>query len=104
MEQATAAAQTNDQAAAKPLLRGLSLTRELISKLEQSDLPAIEKADLLASLRTKQEQFEQAANLALGLDLGAGPGTPDGRPMAETFTPAKATCWRQSSPQGSRFC
>ena len=40
---------------------------------------------MLANLRTKQEQFEEAANLALGLDLGVGPGTPDGRPMAAAF-------------------
>jgi LmbE family N-acetylglucosaminyl deacetylase len=85
VEEATTAAQINDHAAAKPLLHGLNLTRELVNKVEQSDLPAIEKADLLASLRTKQEQFEQAANLSLGLDLGVGPGTPDGRPMAETL-------------------
>ena len=88
VEEATTTAQTNDQAAAKPLLHGLSLMRELVSKVEQSDLPAAEKADLLASLRTKQEQFEQAANLALGLNLGVGPGTPDGRPMAETLPTA----------------
>ena len=83
---ASAAAEKNSQAAAKPLLTGLSLTRALISKVESSELSAVEKADLLADLRTKQEQFEQAANLALGLDLGVGPGTPDGRPMAETFS------------------
>jgi len=83
---ASAAAERNSQAAAKPLLAGLSLTRALISKVEISELSAVEKADLLADLRTKQEQFEQAANLALGLDLGVGPGTPDGRPMAETFS------------------
>ena len=88
VDEAATAAQTNDQAAGKPLLRGLNLTRALVSKLEQSDLPAAEKADLLASLRTKQEQFEQAANLALSVDLGVGPGTPDGRPMAEAFPTA----------------
>jgi LmbE family N-acetylglucosaminyl deacetylase len=88
VDEATTAAQTNGQSAGKPLLHGLNLTRALLSKLEQSDLPPAGKADLLASLRTKQEQFEQAANLALGLDLGVGPGTPDGRPMAETFPTA----------------
>jgi LmbE family N-acetylglucosaminyl deacetylase len=88
VEEAATAAQTNDQSAGKPLLHGLNLTRTLISKVQQSDLPAAGKADLLVSLRTKQEQFEQAANLALGLDLGVGPGTPDGRPMAETLLTA----------------
>ena len=65
--------------------RGLATTRELISKVEASSLSAVEKADLLVELRTKQQQFEQAANLAYSLDLGIGPGTPDGRPMAEEF-------------------
>jgi LmbE family N-acetylglucosaminyl deacetylase len=88
VDEATTAVQANDQTATKPLLHGLTLTREVIAKVERSDLPAAEKADLLASLRTKQEQFEQAANLALGLDLGVGPGTPDGRPMAEPFPTA----------------
>ncbi len=82
------AAQTNPQAAAKPLLHGLNLTRALIGKVGQSELSAAEKADLLASLHSKAEQFEKAANLALGIDLGVGPGTPDGRPMAEAFPTA----------------
>ncbi len=84
--EASAAAEKDSQAAAKPLLAGLTLTRALIAKVASSELPAIEKADLLANLHTKEEQFEQAANLALDLDLGVGPGTPDGRPMAETFS------------------
>lgn len=83
---ASAAAEKNSQAAAEPLLTGLSLTRALASKVESAELSGIEKADLLADLRTKQEQFELASNLALGLDLGVGPGTPDGRPLAETFS------------------
>ena len=75
-------------AAGKPLLAGLSLTRELIARVESSGLTAGEKADLLVDLRTKQRQFEQAANLAYSLDIGIGPGTPDGRPMAEEFETA----------------
>src|SRR5271165_4897991 len=86
VDEATAAANKNDQAAGKPLLHGLSLTRALITEVEGSGLSAIERADLLAELHTKEEQFQEAANLALGLDLGVGPGTPDGLPMAETFS------------------
>ena len=85
VDEATTASDKIDNSAAKPLLQGLNLTRGLITKIEASGLTAIEKADLLVELRTKAEQFEQAANLALGLDLGIGPGTPDGRPMAEMF-------------------
>ena len=86
VDEAAAAAEKNDVEAGKSLLRGLNLTRALISRVGQSELSAVAKADLLADLRTKQEQFEAAANLALSLDLGVGPGTPDGRPMAETFS------------------
>ena len=85
VDEASAAAEQNPQSAGKPLLRGLNLTRTLIRKIESSSLPALEKADLLADLRTKEQQFEQAANLAYTAELGIGPGTPDGRPMAEQF-------------------
>ena len=86
IDDATTDADKSPQAAAVPLLRGLVLTNKLIDKVESSSLSAINKADLLAALRTKQEQFERAANLALGLELSAGPGTPDGRPLAEEFS------------------
>jgi hypothetical protein len=85
VDEATAAVDKNPQAAGKPLLAGLNKTRELISKIDASSLSLATKADLLVALRTKQQQFEQAANLAYSLDLGIGPGTPDGRPMAEEF-------------------
>jgi LmbE family N-acetylglucosaminyl deacetylase len=85
VDEASAAADKSPESAAPSLLRGLRMTRELIAKVESSQLSAIEKADLLVALRAKQEQFQRAANLALGLELGAGPGTPDGRPMAEQF-------------------
>ncbi|MGA2904347.1 MAG: PIG-L family deacetylase [Candidatus Korobacteraceae bacterium] len=82
---ATADADQDPQSAGAPLLRGLELTRALIGKVDASKLSGAEKADLLASLRTKEQEFEQAANLALRIDLELGPGTPDGRPMAATF-------------------
>ena len=85
IDEATTAADQSPQAAATPLLRGLALTRDLIPKVESSQLTASEKADLLAELRTKQQQLEHGINLALDLELSAGPGTPDGRPMAEEF-------------------
>ncbi len=85
IDEATSAVDKSPQAAATPLLRGLALTRNLITKVEAADLSALEKTGLLVELRTKQQQFEHAANLALGLELSAGPGTPDGRPLAEEF-------------------
>jgi LmbE family N-acetylglucosaminyl deacetylase len=85
VDEATEAADKDQQAAGGALLQGLDLMRALIKRVEASQLSAAEKADLLASLRTKEEQFEEAANLALGMDLQLGPGTPDGRPMAAKF-------------------
>ena len=86
VDAATSAADKDPQSAGAPLLKGLGLTRALIARVEASKLTGAEKADLLANLRTKQHQFEQAANLALGMELEIGPGTPDGRPMAATFS------------------
>ena len=88
VEEASALVDKTPQSAGKPLLHGLSLTRGLIGKVETSGLAGAEKADLLANLHTKEQQFEQAANLAYGLEMGIGPGTPDGRPMAEEFNTA----------------
>ncbi len=85
VDEATEAADKDQQAAGGALLQGLDRTRALIKRVEASQLSAAGKADLLASLRTKEHQFEEAANLALGTDLQLGPGTPDGRPLAAKF-------------------
>ena len=88
VDDASAAAEKSPQDAGKPLLAGLDVTRDLITRVESSVLSAAEKADLLVDLRSKESQFERAANLAYSLDMGIGPGTPDGRPMAEEFDTA----------------
>ena len=86
VDDATSAADRDPQSAGAPLLHGVKLTHALIAQVEGSKLPALEKADLLVNLRTKEQEFEAAANLAFGIDLQIGPGTPDGRPMATTFS------------------
>src|SRR6516162_624381 len=85
IDDAISAAERNPESAGKALLQGLNLTRSLVAKIEASSLSDAAKADLLVDLRTKQQQFEKAANLAYSIGLGVGPGTPDGRPMAEEF-------------------
>jgi LmbE family N-acetylglucosaminyl deacetylase len=102
VDEATAAVEKNAQSA-KPLLQGRNLSRSLIKRIEGSQLTAMEKADLLVELRTKQEQFQQAANLALGLDLSVGPGTPDGRPMAETFATSDGDVLAAAITAGKSF-
>ena len=85
VDEASAKVEQNPQSAGKPLLHGLDLTRAAIGKIEASSLSQAEKADMLANLRTKEQEFEQAENLAYAVEMGIGPGTPDGRPMAEEF-------------------
>lgn len=71
----------NPGATAQPLLLGYMGTMKLVKQVEDSSLSAAAKADLLVSLRTKQKQFEQAANEALGIYFEATvdpPGPPPG--------------------------
>ncbi|HEV2960920.1 MAG TPA: NEW3 domain-containing protein [Candidatus Angelobacter sp.] len=78
---------------AAPLLAGLAETNKLLQQVEESQLSPTAKAELLPSLRTKREQFELAANEALGVyfDVSADvPGPPPGPSyfprMEQTFT------------------
>ncbi len=58
----------SDPAASAPaLLAGREEAENLIKQVEQSQLSEIDKAALLPSLRAKLEQFQQAANEALGI-------------------------------------
>ena len=55
--------------AGAPLIEGLKLTRDLIKQVDQSELTPAEKLELMVNLKTKEKQFERAANLALGVLL-----------------------------------
>ena len=89
VDEATNAASKDPQSAGAPLLAGLKLTRELVARIQASGLSVMDKADLLVNLQTKEEKFEEAANLAFGIELAIGPGTPDGRPLAASFPTAE---------------
>lgn len=71
-----------DPAACAPaLLAGRDETEKLIKQVEESQLSASDKAELLPSLQTKLEQFEDAASEALGIDFEVTvdpPGAPAG--------------------------
>ena len=72
VDDATKAAATTPGSAAPPLLDGYQTTSDLIAKTSKADhLSADARATLLADLRTKQQQFEAAANFALGMDITA---------------------------------
>jgi LmbE family N-acetylglucosaminyl deacetylase len=57
----------NPSACVSPLLAGRDETEKLIHQLEDSQLAAAAKDELLTTLRTKLDQFQQAANEALGI-------------------------------------
>jgi LmbE family N-acetylglucosaminyl deacetylase len=69
--------ETDSSQAAQPLLQALAADTDLIQHIEQEKaLNTAAKSDLLLQLRTKQEQLQEAANLALKLGLTAGVETP----------------------------
>ena len=56
--------------AAMPLLQGFRDVNALIARIvAEKNLAEIERRELLGNLRLKRDQFEEAANLALGLTL-----------------------------------
>ena len=60
------------EGAAEPLLDGLQAVSALIGRVvAEKQLAEIERRELLGHLREKQQQFEQAANLALGIRVSA---------------------------------
>ena len=68
-------------ACAPPLLAGRAETEALVHQVESSQLSAEAKAALLPSLRTKLEQFQQAANESMGVFFEVSvdqPGPPPG--------------------------
>src|SRR5262249_26267177 len=64
------------------LLEGLKPVRGLISRIEASPVSPAAKADLLTVLRSKREQFREAANLALGVELDVSVDAPARRRQA----------------------
>lgn len=77
-EAAQAASPRDTSPAAASLIEGLRATRDLIAKVQQSQLTPAEKLELLTNLDTKQAQFERAANLALGVLLTLSVDPPAG--------------------------
>ena len=71
VDEASEAAKKSQEAAAVPLLAGLKKTHELIDQVRASSLSYVAKADLLANLDTKRQQFADGANIALNITLTA---------------------------------
>ncbi|MBZ5567122.1 MAG: PIG-L family deacetylase [Acidobacteriia bacterium] len=62
---------TDPSPSAAPLLTGLKQINVLIEQVNAAQLSPAGKAKVLTDLRTKQRQLEEAANLALGMELDA---------------------------------
>jgi LmbE family N-acetylglucosaminyl deacetylase len=71
--------------AAEPLLAGLETTRETIESIKTSALSDGAKGELLTELDTKEDQFEKAANLALGVQFGVSVDAPIGKSPDDAF-------------------
>jgi len=70
VEEAKKAAESDPAQTAKPLLAGVNAVGNLISQvLQVKTLSAGAQRELTVQLRTKESQFQQAANLALGLEF-----------------------------------
>lgn len=68
-------------ACAPPLLAGRKESAKLVKQVEASQLPAAQKDELLSELRTKLNQFQEAANESLGIYFEVTvdpPGPPPG--------------------------
>ena len=85
VDQATTAAERDPAPAAGPLLEGLQAVQSLIPKVTNSDLSSAAKTDLVTELRTKETQFEAAANLAAGINLEVTADVAAGKSADEAF-------------------
>jgi LmbE family N-acetylglucosaminyl deacetylase len=83
---ATQLSEKNPIEAGTPLLDGLAVVQDLIEKTgKSSGLSRSAEQTLLAELRTKEEEFEKAANLALGIQLEVSVDAPAGPSPEEAF-------------------
>lgn len=72
VDAAAAVFQVNDpSASAAPLLNGLKQLESLMQQVNGAQLSPAAKASVVTELRTKRNQFQEAVNFALGMELDA---------------------------------
>jgi len=72
VDDSVAAFKVNDPSpSAAPLLNGLKQIDALIGRINEAQLSPGAKTSVLPELRTKREQFQEAVNLAFGMELDA---------------------------------
>jgi len=86
VEEAKKSADRSASEAASPLLQASRDTNALVERINsEKNLAPIEQRELLGNLRLKRDQFQQAANLALGLELSAVVDAPVGPNPEDAF-------------------
>jgi LmbE family N-acetylglucosaminyl deacetylase len=87
VEEATRAFTVQDASAcAAPLLAGLNETTQLLKQLSEAKIASAAKVELTTALETKQQQFRDAANEAMGIYFDLSVDQPGG-PGAQSFFP-----------------
>lgn len=76
IEQASATTDSDRPRTADALLTGLQNTTKVIEEIDKSSLSREAKNGLLADLNTKKEQFDEAANLAAGIQMEVSADVP----------------------------
>lgn len=102
VDEATRLFSIQDPSASAPsLLAGAGETADLLKQLEQSTLSSAAKAMLTPSLQTKLQEFQQAANEALGIYLDFYVD-PTGPPPAPSYFPRLEQTFAVAVP-GQKF-
>jgi LmbE family N-acetylglucosaminyl deacetylase len=87
VEEASKAFTVQDPSAcAAPLLAGLNETTQLLKQLSEAKIASAAKVELTTALETKQQQFRDAANEAMGIYFDLSVDQPGG-PGAQSFFP-----------------
>jgi LmbE family N-acetylglucosaminyl deacetylase len=85
VDQAKAAADHDPTSSVAPLISGLQIARRTIELVKTCPLPAATKDFVLAVLDTKEDQFQQAIDLAAGVSFRISAAVPIGANDEEAF-------------------
>ena len=99
---ASAAAEQDPASAAVPLLTALEQTHKAAEQVQSSRLNPADKAEVVTVLNTKAQQLEQAANLALGVELTVATGEPAGSNPDTAFMAVPGTSFELTAKFSSK--
>lgn len=85
VDAARAAADHDPGSAVAPLAKGLQLVRQTIEQVKASAMSSASKDTVLTPLETKEDQFDQAVDLAAGVQLRVTADVPVGKSDDDAF-------------------